>query len=145
MAQGPASAVLVVNAGSHSVKLALIGPQGETLQQQDVDGPPDGAEATDALSAFVGKAGRPAAVGHRIVHGGRDLHQHTLLDDSVVRRLEGAADIAPLHVPPALAAIATTRSLLPDAPQVACLDTVFHRDMPSQDLRPLPSSIPIQA
>ena len=130
MSQALSDAVLVVNAGSHSVKLALIGPAGETLLQQDVDAKPDGDEAADALSAFVGNVGRPSGVGHRVVHGGRHLSAHSLIDGSALRVLEDAADIAPLHVPPALAAIRMTRELLPDVPQVACVDTVFHRDMP---------------
>src|SRR5256885_16729523 len=47
----------------------------------------------------------PAAIGHRIVHGGSALRQHCLIDDSVLRQLEAATAFAPLHIPSALSVI----------------------------------------
>ena len=44
----------------------------------------------------------PAAIGHRIVHGGPRLRQHCLIDDSVLAQLEAATAFAPLHIPSAL-------------------------------------------
>ena len=47
----------------------------------------------------------PAAIGHRIVHGGPKLRQHCLIDESVLRQLEAATAFAPLHIPSALSVI----------------------------------------
>src|SRR6185437_10407939 len=72
----------------------------------------------------------PAAIGHRIVHGGPHLRRHCLIDESVLRQLESAAAFAPLHVPAALAVIRYAREHFPGLPQVACFDTAFHARMP---------------
>src|SRR5271156_6632709 len=68
----------------------------------------------------------PAAIGHRIVHGGPKLRQHCLIDDSVLRQLEAATAFAPLHIPPALSVIHFAQEHFPGLPQVACFDTTFH-------------------
>ncbi|MET9560691.1 acetate/propionate family kinase [Streptomyces tauricus] len=65
-------------------------------------------------------------MGHRIVHGGAEMRDHTLLDDDVRVRLDRVADLAPLHVPQALTVLDAARELLPDVPHVVCFDTVFH-------------------
>ncbi|WP_281403185.1 hypothetical protein [Streptomyces tauricus] len=65
-------------------------------------------------------------MGHRIVHGGAEMRDHTLLDDDVRVRLDRVADLAPLHVPQALTVLDAARKLLPDVPHVVCFDTVFH-------------------
>ena len=68
------------------------------------------------------------AAGHRVVHGGSTFRKPILLDaDTSMRRTRGLADLAPLHNPPALAAIEALRSLRPDLPQVACFDTTLSR------------------
>ncbi|MFD9542424.1 hypothetical protein [Streptomyces sp. NPDC060022] len=69
-------------------------------------------------------------MGHRIVHGGSELHSHTLLDDNVRARLDRVAGLAPLHVPQALTLLDAVRDLLPGVPHVACFDTVFHAGSP---------------
>jgi acetate kinase len=128
-------AVLTVNAGSHSLKLAVLaagsGPGGlDVLDQADIDAMPDSREASDGLAAFIDRAPAVAAAGHRFVHGGPDLASHRVIDDEVLGALRAAASLAPQHVPPALAALDTCRQHLPGIPHVACLDTVFHAGLP---------------
>ncbi len=126
-----ADRVLVINAGSHSLKLDLLDGDDHVVAERDVDAAPDGDEAKAALRELLQEVGAGVdAVGHRIVHGGAELKDHALVDDDVLRKLHDAADLAPLHVPPALAAMETVRQALPDVPHVACLDTVFHRTLP---------------
>src|SRR6185437_177218 len=71
----------------------------------------------------------PAAVGHRIVHGGPRLQRHCLIDDEVLRQLEAARAFAPLHIPSALSVIHFARKHFPAATQAACFDTAFHADL----------------
>jgi acetate kinase len=70
------------------------------------------------------------AVGHRVVHGGRDLYRPTVVDDALVGRLEDLAPLAPLHNPPAVLGINVARKILPDLPHVAVFDTAFFHDLP---------------
>jgi acetate kinase len=67
------------------------------------------------------------AVGHRVVHGGAEFAEPTLIDADSLEKLEGLVPLAPLHQPHNLAAIAGVAKLRPDIPQVACFDTAFHR------------------
>jgi acetate kinase len=67
------------------------------------------------------------AVGHRIVHGGCNFIEPTLIDDSVLARLEQLTPLAPMHQPHSVAAVNAATALRPDLPQVACFDTAFHR------------------
>ena len=69
----------------------------------------------------------PAAVGHRVVHGGPDFDQPVLVTEDVLHRLEQYIPLAPLHQPHNLAPIRTIMADLPGLPQVACFDTAFHR------------------
>jgi acetate kinase len=68
----------------------------------------------------------PAAIGHRIVHGGPKLRTHCLIDDTVLRQLEAATAFAPLHIPSALSVIRFAQEHFPGVPQIACFDTTFH-------------------
>jgi acetate kinase len=70
------------------------------------------------------------AVGHRIVHGGTVFSGPVRLDAGVVKRLEALTDLAPLHQPKSLAALAAVTAVLPDVPSVACFDTAFHATLP---------------
>lgn len=72
----------------------------------------------------------PAAVGHRFVHGGPKLREHTLIDAGILRELDAAIEFAPLHMPAALAVLRAASESLPEVPQAACFDTAFHRSMP---------------
>lgn len=72
----------------------------------------------------------PAAIGHRIVHGGPKLRQHCLIDQQVMQQLDSTAAFAPLHTPAALSVIRFAREHFPGVPQVACFDTTFHAGIP---------------
>jgi acetate kinase len=122
-------AVLVVNTGSGSVKLDVL-RAGVTVASEHLDQPPDSTEARSALSDFVEDAPELVGVGHRFVHGGPDLLGPHLVDADVRRRIGTVVPLAPLHLPPALAALDQCTRLLPDVPQVACFDTAFHAAMP---------------
>jgi acetate kinase len=86
----------------------------------------------------------PAAIGHRIVHGGPKLRQHCLIDDSVLRQLEAASAFAPLHIPSALSVIRFAREHFPGLPEVACFDTTFHASL-ADVARVLPISKELQS
>ena len=76
------------------------------------------------------KTPAPAAIGHRVVHGGPKLRQHCLIDEIVSQQLECAAAFAPLHTPAAISVIRFAQEHFPRLPQVACFDTTFHAGMP---------------
>lgn len=84
--------------------------------------------ALEALDAH--RLPQPAAVGHRLVHGGPRIREHQVLTSAVMERLRDAAAFAPLHVPQALTVLTATVQKLPERPQVVCLDTAFHSTMP---------------
>ncbi|MGH9279582.1 MAG: acetate/propionate family kinase [Acidimicrobiales bacterium] len=116
--------ILVVNAGSSTLKLRLVGPDDQVAAAHDID-PWEGrdVELPDALRAA-------GAVGHRVVHGGPQFLDATLVDDDVVARIAALTPLAPLHQPRAVAGIRAVRAALPDVPAVACFDTAFHTTMP---------------
>ncbi len=72
-----------------------------------------------------------AAVGHRVVHGGRAFTGPVRLTDEVLTSLDALTPFAPLHQPHSLAAVRTIMKLRPRLPQVACFDTAFHHTIPS--------------
>ncbi len=79
------------------------------------------------------------AVGHRVVHGGRVFTRSTRIDDRVENEIDRLSALAPLHNPPALAAIAAARKALPGVPHVAVFDTAFFADLPpDRHVYPLP-------
>jgi acetate kinase len=87
----------------------------------------------------------PAAVGHRIVHGGPKLRHNCLIDDEVLRQLEAAIAYAPLHIPSALSVIGFAREHFPAATQVACFDTAFHADLPEvARVLPIPKELQLE-
>ena len=118
--------VLVVNAGSSSLKLRLLGAADELEAQHDLQ-PGD----EQALDAALAELPRPDAVGHRVVHGGERFRTAVRIDDEIVDDLEALVDLAPLHQPAALAGIAAVGRALPDVPAVACFDTAFHATLPA--------------
>jgi acetate kinase len=118
--------VLVVNAGSSSLKLRLLGPADEIEAERDLAPGDD-----EALDAALGDLAAPDAVGHRVVHGGARFREAVRIDDDVVAALAGLTDLAPLHQPAALAGMAAVGRALPDVPAVACFDTAFHATLPA--------------
>jgi acetate kinase len=151
--------ILVVNAGSSSVKFQVFGADGTSGPRRLIKGQMDGigtrprlraesadktalidqsyspAQVSDVPAALL-TAGAwlretqklaPAAVGHRVVHGGPQYDRPVMIDREVLANLERYVSLAPLHQPNNLAPIRTLLERFPDLPQVACFDTAFHR------------------
>lgn len=122
--------ILVVNSGSSSLKLRLIGPDDTVLASDDIpaiSAPGD----PDHIRKLVLGYGPIEAVGHRIVHGGTSFTGPVLVDTDVEERLRDLTDLAPLHQPKSLAALNTANNALPEIPAVACFDTAFHAGLPA--------------
>ena len=145
--------VLALNCGSSSVKSALIDAgTGRRLHEMRVenigsdhgwlyagDVTTDLESSTDLQSAVarllseyqrVAASHAPEAVAHRVVHGGERFRTATLLDDAVLTEIDRLSVLAPLHNPPAVAAIHQARRSLPNVPQLAMFDTAFHSTLP---------------
>lgn len=151
-------AVLVLNAGSSSLKFNLYQGTAELLKGQ-VEGigstsmrlkaqrPSDGTRHEAALGASGAgheaaltsvlnliREGfgdlRIAAAGHRVVHGGINFEAPAIIGGSVMAELERLVPLAPLHQPHNLAGIRAAQKAFPEALQVACFDTAFHRNHP---------------
>jgi acetate kinase len=122
--------VLVVNAGSSSLKLRVLDRANQLLRSEDL--PPLSEGSAYELERFLTQAQGVQATGHRVVHGGPEFHESVIVTDEVLSRLEKVSDLAPLHNPPALRGIEAVRHLLPDLPTVACFDTSFHSTLPDQ-------------
>jgi acetate kinase len=122
--------VLVVNAGSSSLKLRLLDGENSILAQGELPAPQaqiDGAALRHALDSPLADA---QAIGHRIVHGGERFRTAVRIDASVERALRDLSDLAPLHQAKSLAALDAVTALLPELPAVACFDTAFHATLP---------------
>lgn len=79
------------------------------------------------------------AVGHRVVHGGAQYSQATLITSEVKQAIEDLIPLAPNHNPAHLEGIKTIEQLLPQIPQVAVFDTAFHTTIPeAAKVYPLP-------
>ena len=122
--------VLVVNAGSSSLKLRVLGLADAVTGSADIS-PWDGGPDDPALEQFLAGLTAIGAVGHRVVHGGHRFTAATLIDDAVLAGIGELTDLAPLHQPRALAGIAAVRAALPRVPAVACFDTAFHAGLPA--------------
>lgn len=121
--------VLVVNAGSSSLKLRLLDQDDQLEHSSDIPADTNGFD-TGALTDVLRDWNPPDAVGHRIVHGGTDFTGPVRIDDRVRERLRDLTDLAPLHQPKSLAALDAVTGLLPEVPAVACFDTAFHTTIP---------------
>jgi acetate kinase len=123
-----AGLILVVNAGSSSCKLRLLGPDDAVLETVDLPAI-EGSDAEVVAEAIAGWAA-PAAVGHRVVHGGTRFVAPVVLDEATIRAIDALSPLAPLHQPRSVAAISAVRAVLPDADHVAAFDTAFHATLP---------------
>ncbi|KJR09488.1 acetate kinase [Gordonia sihwensis] len=151
--------VLVVNAGSSSLKYQVLDPVTEEViadglaerigesasrikhwyRGHDVEVEETLADHEAAIARVlalfaadgvdVADSGL-AAVGHRVVHGGRSFFEPTLIDDVVRSEIERICPLAPLHNPANLVGIDAVSALLPDVPAVAVFDTAFFHDLP---------------
>jgi acetate kinase len=121
--------VLVVNAGSSSLKLRVL-EQGQVRATEDLPAGKDGFE--ESLVADFLRGTTVDAVGHRVVHGGTQFTSPTRMTDGVVEALRQLTDLAPLHQPKSLAGIDAVSAVLPATPAVACFDTAFHATLPAE-------------
>lgn len=149
------TALLTLNAGSSSLKFGVYTAgegEPELLQTGQVEnlgplarlsvkgggdpveiGPADHAAAVQAIlkAAAPHLDGRGVAgVGHRIVHGGKTFAAPVRLDPGVMAQLEALVPLAPLHQPHNLAAVRAAMAAFPDAVQIGCFDTAFHKGHP---------------
>jgi acetate kinase len=159
-AAGAGSAILVLNAGSSSIKFCLFRLQdgravrdlrgqvaglgtsprftsrfedGRSVDRSLGDQPMSHAVALDRLLEAVqdGIDGdRIVGVGHRVVHGGLEFMAPIAVDEAILQRLDRYVPLAPLHQPHNLAAIRAMLARLPGVPEVACFDTAYHRTVP---------------
>ncbi len=121
--------LLVVNAGSSSLKLSVLDTDGTVVTDTTVQAW-NGEEHLAPLAEFLAGCGPIDAVGHRVVHGGPRHTGPVVIDPLVVAYLWSISHLAPLHNPRALAGIAAAADLLPGVPAVACFDTTFHATLP---------------
>ncbi|WP_121977359.1 acetate/propionate family kinase [Lentilactobacillus raoultii] len=69
-------------------------------------------------------------VGHRIVAGGEDFKDSVVIDDNVIKKIEGLTEFAPLHEPAAILGIKAFKKILPNTISIAVFDTSFHTTLP---------------
>jgi acetate kinase len=157
---GDGDAIVVLNAGSSSIKFCAFRRGGTGLERElrgqvsglgtaprlaarrgaDVvadraldDAAANHAQSLDLLLDFLRTELRGetiVGVGHRVVHGGLEFMAPTRIDAGILERLRRYEPLAPLHQPHNLAAIRLMLERLPGVPEVACFDTAFHRTVP---------------
>ncbi len=164
------SQILVLNAGSSSIKFAIFGdrhPLHRTVQGMisgigsaaaftarnehgALNGTlPSGALTHESALAWLfdwldrgDHAQRLLGAGHRVVHGGVRHDAPIVVDDRILTKLDALVPLAPLHQPHNMAAIKALRKLRPELAQVACFDTAFHRTQPAvAQALPLPEAV----
>jgi acetate kinase len=124
--------VLVVNAGSSSVKLSVIGVGDATLAAHELAAPRADIQEGELRAAIAEeRLGEVDVVGHRIVHGGERFREPVVIDEDVQSGLRDLVGLAPLHQPKSLAALDAVSAALPGLPAVACFDTAFHSTLPA--------------
>ena len=87
---------------------------------------------TDPKDGVLSSIDEITGVGHRIVHGGEEFKESTLLTDEVIKSIRKFSELAPLHNPPSLLGIEACRKIMKDIPQVGVFDTSFHQTMPEE-------------
>jgi acetate kinase len=122
--------VLVVNAGSSSLKLRVLDGGLSVLGSDDLELPDGRIEPGAVAEALAGLPDADAA-GHRVVHGGSWFSGPVRIDADVEARIGALRTLAPLHQDRALAGIAAVRAVRPALPAVACFDTAFHAGLPT--------------
>ncbi|HVN41448.1 MAG TPA: acetate/propionate family kinase [Steroidobacteraceae bacterium] len=157
---GGTRAILVLNAGSSSIKFCLFAVErdglrrdlhgqvsglataphfvarraAQTVQDRRLEGGPMSHAAAMHVLLECLRAELGGAellgVGHRVVHGGLEFMAPTRVDLELLRRLERYVPLAPLHQPHNLAAVSLMLEQMPGVPEIACFDTAFHRTIP---------------
>ena len=157
--------VLIINAGSSSLKYQLMNPDTGDVSAKGlcerigIDGRlthkvgdskivkeipmPTHSEAIaatleilqDAEVGVIKSVSEIDAVGHRVVHGGKSFVASCVIDDAVIADIEKCIPLGPLHNPANLMGIRACQAIMPTTPQVAVFDTAFHMTMPPKAYR----------
>lgn len=122
---------LAVNVGSSSVKFALfeVGNPAKKIFAGVAGADATASSIIKQLGEYIGTEA-PAAIGHRIVHGGPEYYASSIVDEKMLGALRGMEIFDPEHLPEEIRIIEEFRALFPNVPQVACFDTAFHHDLP---------------
>ena len=161
------SILLTINGGSSSIKFAAFTPGGSskrlldgtidrigldhsTLTWRAVGGasqsnPIDASDHKQAAERLIDwmenhiGGHRVRGIGHRVVHGGLHLTAHQLVTPELIAELRRTQPLDLAHLPREIELIETFAAHFPSVPQVACVDTAFHRDLPKvAQLLPIP-------
>lgn len=149
--------ILILNCGSSSIKYALISDDSPTrisglaenlglasarIKHTDIQGKKSeynlpNARHQEALKFLLDlvKEYQPIAVGHRVVHGGREFSTAVKVDNHVLEEVKRLAKLAPLHNPAHALGIEAILQIYPELPQVVVFDTAFHSTMPPKAYR----------
>ncbi len=154
--------ILIINAGSSSLKYQLLDMSNEALiakgncekiglqnpfisykhnrKEEIFEGAKNHEEAikkvlnilVDKKIGVIESFNQIGAIGHRVVMGGWLFKESVLIDDEVIKKVEELSDLAPLHNPANIMGIRACRSVMPNTPQIAVFDTAFHTTMPEE-------------
>ncbi len=157
--------VLIINAGSSSLKYQLMNPEtgevsakglcerigidgrlnhkvGEEKVVKDIPMPThsEAIAATleilqDPQVGVIKSVDEIDAVGHRVLHGGMEFFASCIIDDEVIKAIKKCIPLGPLHNPANLMGIEACQAVMPKTPQVAVFDTAFHMTMPPKAYR----------
>ena len=157
--------VLVINAGSSSLKYQLMNPETGDVSAKGlceriyIDGRlthkvgdnkvvkdipmPSHSEAIQAVLEIlvdpeygvIKSTDEIDAVGHRVLHGGMEFSDSCIINDEVIKAIEKCIPLGPLHNPANLMGIRACQAVMPNKPQVAVFDTAFHMTMPPKAYR----------
>ena len=157
--------VLVINAGSSSLKYQLMNPETGDVSAKGlceriyIDGRlthkvgdkkvvkdipmPSHSEAiqavleilVDPVEGVIKSVDEIDAVGHRVLHGGMEFSDSCIINDEVIKAIEKCIPLGPLHNPANLMGIRACQAVMPSTPQVAVFDTAFHMTMPPKAYR----------
>lgn len=133
--------ILVINSGSTSLKYKLFNidnleeEKRSNIQNIGQDKVKNHKEALVIALKEIGDLERIKVVGHRVVHGGEEFTKTTQIDSNNLGKLEKYNDLAPLHNPANLMGIEASMNLLPEAPNYACFDTAFYKDLEEEVYR----------
>jgi acetate kinase len=129
--------IFALNCGSSSIKSAIIDSARRRrlfdVHVENADASGFSAAIAQVLQELRSRSadhGQPDAIAHRIVHGGERFLRATQIDDKVLEEIEQLSDLAPLHNPPALAAVRQARDAYPRTPHIAIFDTAYHATLP---------------
>ena len=157
--------ILVINAGSSSLKYQLMNPEtgdvaakglcerigidgrlthkaGDKKIEKEIPMPTHGeaisavmAALLDADHGVIKSVSEIDAVGHRVLHGGMKFSESCIINDTVIATIEECTPLGPLHIPANLLGIRACQEAMPGTPNVAVFDTAFHMTMPPKAYR----------